>query len=164
MLTPFLASLESLPWIAIIAVGGGMLIAIVGIVGGLIIAHHRQKQWHETARLALEKGQPLPAQLDEAPQSQPRQRTDGPRRDLRTGLVLIAVGAGLYFFLGTLVGPALGRVGAIPGFIGVALVFFHLLNVKPSQSAVAVQQATHEAQIRMISKMARPPADRPPQP
>jgi hypothetical protein len=128
MLTPLLASLESLPWIAIIAVGGGMLISIVVIVGGLIIAHHRQKLWHETARLALEKGQALPAQLDEAPQSQPRQRTVGPGRDLRAGLILIAVGAGLYLFLGTLVGQALGLVGAIPGFIGVALLLYALLS------------------------------------
>lgn len=128
MLTPLLASLESLPWIAIIAVGGGMLIAIVVIVGGLIIAHHRQKLWHETARLALEKGQALPAQLDEAPQSQPRQRTDGPGRDLRRGLILIATGAGLYLFLDALVGRALGYVGAIPGFIGVALLLYGMLS------------------------------------
>lgn len=44
-----------------------MLLTIVIIVGGLILAYHRQRQWHETARLALEKGQPLPAAQDTAP-------------------------------------------------------------------------------------------------
>ncbi len=128
MPTPFLASLESLPWVAIIAVGASMLLAVVGTVGGMIIAYHRQKQWHETARLALEKGQPLPAPQDVTPQSQPRQRTEGPGRDLRAGLILISVGAGLYLFLSALVGQALGYVGAIPGFIGIALLLYGLLS------------------------------------
>jgi len=123
---PLLASLESLPWVAIIAVGASMLLTIVAVVGGLIIAYHRQKQWHETARIALEKGQPLPASQDVVPQPQPR--TDGPGRDLRAGLILIGVGAGLYLFLGTLVGQALGYVGAIPGFIGIALLLYGLLS------------------------------------
>ena len=109
-----------------------MLLTIVIIVGGLIIAYHRQKQWHETARLALEKGQPLPAAQDAAPQAQPR--TDGPSRDLRTGLILLATGAGLFVFFDALLGRWMAYVGAIPGFIGVALVLFavlsHLFNRK----------------------------------
>ena len=48
--------------------------------------------------------------------------------DLRSGLVLIAVGAGLYLFLGSLAGRSLGLVGAIPGFIGVALLLNALLS------------------------------------
>lgn len=124
----FLADISNLPWVAIVAVGGGMLVAIVVIVGGLIIAYHRQKQWHETARLALEKGQPLPAQQD-VPQSRPSDRpASGPGRDFRAGLVLIGVGAGLYLFLGSLVSQSLGLVGAIPGFIGVALLLYALFS------------------------------------
>ena len=129
---PLLADISNLPWVAIIALGGGMLLTIVVIVGGLIIAYHRQKQWHETARLALEKGQPLPAAQDTAPQAQPR--TDGPSRDLRTGLILLATGAGLFVFFDALLGRWMAYVGAIPGFIGVALVLFavlsHLFNRK----------------------------------
>jgi small-conductance mechanosensitive channel len=124
----FLADISNLPWVAIIAVGGGMLVAIVVIVGGLIIAHHRQKLWHETARLALEKGQPLPVQQDVIQNRQTDQPASGPGRDLRAGLILIAVGAGLYIFLGSLVGQRLGFVGAIPGFIGLALLLYALLS------------------------------------
>ena len=123
-----LASLESLPWVAIIAVGASMLMTIIAVVGGLIIAYHRQKQWHETARLALEKGQPLPAMLDEVPQSQPRQRTGGPGRDLRAGLILIATGAGLFVFFDALIGRGMAYLGAIPGFIGIALVLYVALT------------------------------------
>jgi len=123
---PFLADLSNLPWVAIVAVGGSMLLTIVVIVGGLIIAYHRQKQWHETARLALEKGQPLPASQEAAPP--PRKTSSGIGGDIRAGLILIAVGAGLYIFLGTLVGQALGYVGAIPGFIGIALLLYGLLS------------------------------------
>ena len=124
---PLLADISNLPWVAIIAVGGGMLLTIVIIVGGLILAYHRQRQWHETARLALEKGQPLPAAQDAAPQAQPR--TDGPSRDLRTGLILLATGAGLFVFVDALLGRWMAYVGAIPGFIGVALVLFALLSL-----------------------------------
>ena len=124
---PLLASLENLPWVAIIAVGASMLMTIIAVVGGLIIAYHRQKQWHETARLALEKGQPLPTQLDEA--SRPQPRIKGPGRDLRAGLILVATGGGLFVFLDALVGRGLAYLGAIPGFIGLALLLYAILSL-----------------------------------
>ena len=73
----------------------------------------------------MEKGQPLPASQDEAPPSQPR--TDGPSRDLRAGLILIATGAGLFVFFDAMLGRWMAYVGAIPGFIGVALVLYATL-------------------------------------
>jgi len=127
MPSPLLASIENLPWVAIIAVGGSMLLTIVVIIGGLIIAHHRQKLWHDTARLALEKGQPLPAREEET--APPRPQSDGTSRDLRAGLILVACGLSLYLFLGALLGPALALIGAIPGFIGVALLLFGGLSL-----------------------------------
>ena len=127
MPSPLLASLENIPWVAIIAVGGSMVMTIVVIIGGLITAHHRQKLWHDTARLALEKGQPLPGREEET--APPRPQTDGTGRDLRTGLILVACGLSLYLFLGALLGPALALIGAIPGFIGVALLLFGCLSL-----------------------------------
>src|SRR3954465_1519910 len=98
--THLFADITTLPWAALISIAGGMLIAIVTIVGGLIIAHRRQAMWHETARLALEKGQPLPRlPEDEAVEPVERRVRDG-RNDFRSGLILIAIGAGLYVFLG----------------------------------------------------------------
>jgi hypothetical protein len=125
-----IADISSLPWPALIAISGGMLITVVVIVGGLIFAHRRQALWHETARIALEKGQPLPKPLDDEDTGEPgaREKRDG-RGDLRSGMVLMAVGAGLYIFLGNFISHGLGLVGAIPGFIGVALFLYGLISL-----------------------------------
>jgi hypothetical protein len=130
LLHPLFADISSLPWPAIIAISGGMLITIVVIVGGLLFAHRRQAMWHETARLALEKGQPLPKPLDDEDNSEPvkREQRDG-RNDLRAGLIMIGVGAGLYIFLANFISHGLGLVGAIPGFIGVALFLYGLTSL-----------------------------------
>lgn len=122
-----IADISTLPWPALIAISGGMLITVVVIVGGLIVANRRQAMWHETARLALEKGQPLPKPLD-AEESGKNEQRDG-RNDLRSGLIMMAVGGGLYLFLSNLVSHALGLVGAIPGFIGVALFLYGLVSL-----------------------------------
>jgi hypothetical protein len=74
----------------------------------------------ETVRAAIDKGQPLTPELIE-------QLTDGPRgpeRDLRRGVVLMAVGIGFAVF-GLVLGEPhamkpLIAVGAVPFLIGVA--------------------------------------------
>src|SRR4051812_31365459 len=83
------------------------------IISAMYFKHQRRRMWHDTARLALEKGQPLPAM----PNDDGRYR--GRRSDVRSGLVLIAVGVGLFLMFGANPdrhGP--GFVGAIPGLIG----------------------------------------------
>ena len=105
----------------------GLVLAIAGIVlAGVIVVtalyfqHQRQKLWHETARVALEKGQPLPPGGPDGHDSlgQPR-RADG-RHDLRAGLILLGVGAGLFMFF-----PRQANfIGAIPAFVGVALLIY----------------------------------------
>jgi hypothetical protein len=126
-LHPLLADLSSLPWIAIIAIIGSFLMGPVIIFIVFQSIQRRQQMWHDTARVALEKGQPLPPMPADVapPKADPTPRA---RNDVRTGLILIAVGAGLYVFLGTLVGRGLGLVGAIPGFIGIALFLFGLVE------------------------------------
>ena len=109
----------------------GLYMGLAGLVSAIIFGglgmyfhHRRQALWHETARIALEKGQPLPPLQDE-PADEPDVRE---KNDFRAGLVLVAVGAGLYLFLNALIGPAFGLVGAIPGFIGLALLLYASLN------------------------------------
>ena len=98
----------------------GIILAGVIVVSAMYFHYRRREMWHQTARLALEKGQPLPSlPNDQAPNR--NQRRDGNTNDIRAGLILLATGAGLYVFLGTFLGRGLGYVGAIPGFIGVAL-------------------------------------------
>jgi hypothetical protein len=87
----------------------------------------RHQAWHETARLALEKGQPLPpgapgTYIDLQPLA--RHRDQG-ACDLRGGLVAIAVGAGMYYAM-----PGDTRMfGAIPAFVGVALLISGLFRI-----------------------------------
>jgi len=125
---------------------GIMIPIIVLILGGaiaivaIVLHHRRQALWHETARIALEKGQPMPAppQSDEEREHTPppgltaqqweqfrvaRERSDG----IRNGLILIGVGAGLALMLQD---NHTRYVGAIPGFIGVAMLI-HALLIRP---------------------------------
>lgn len=126
-----------IPTLALLDIDFRMLIAIVIPLAGIILGgvitvsamyfHNRRREmWHQTARLALEKGQPLPPQADEAPAAQ------GPRshrsNDFRSGLILIAVGGGLYLFLNSVGAEGARFVGAIPGFIGVALLLYGLFE------------------------------------
>lgn len=111
------------------------LIPIAGIIFGGAIAisamyfNHRQRElWHATARVALEKGQPMPDYPYAGENTEPSRRRGNGGRDLRSGLVLIGVGAGLYFFLGAVSGPDVALVGLIPGFIGLALLLYALLT------------------------------------
>jgi hypothetical protein len=125
-LNPLFSALDG-TWIAILAIAGGIVIAVVAIVGGLITANRRQAMWHETARVALEKGLPMPKSPDEVDTEQEEKQSTG--GDIRAGLILIAVGGGLYLFLNSIGGAKIGYVGAIPGFIGVALLLFGLLSL-----------------------------------
>ncbi len=126
-LAQHLAAVNLEPWsIAILIPVAGMIFAGVIIVSTMYYNNRRRELWHETARLALEKGQPLPAlPSDDAP---PRRRHEERGNDIRDGLICIGVGLGLYLFLGGLVGQSLGYVGAIPGFIGVALLLHGLFT------------------------------------
>lgn len=119
-LADHLAFLNLEPWsVAILIPVAGMIFAGVIIVCTMYYNNRRRELWHETARLALEKGQPLPAlPNDDEPH---RRRHDDRGNDIRDGLICIGVGLGLYLFLGSFIGRSLGYVGAIPGFIGVAL-------------------------------------------
>ena len=80
-----IAEISGAQWIAIAAILGGLTFTILLIVFGLKFVQRRQELWHETARVALEKGQPLPP-LRTAPCRVPQVRAlprlrpgDGPR-------------------------------------------------------------------------------------
>jgi hypothetical protein len=104
------------------------LIVIFGFVIAVIVIQsvarwQRDRLWHETARVALEKGQPVPP-LDDPRAWRKYRRWDRGRRCGPRGLVLIAVGLGLYF-----VHPdGIGRWWALPLFIGVAQLLVGLLS------------------------------------
>jgi hypothetical protein len=125
-----------------------VLIAIVAplfcaafIIGAILYYKHTRAQlWHETARLALEKGQPLPVPPDESARA--RVEIRGERNDVRTGLILIGVGVGIaMFFNGVHAHEAMG-IGAIPLCIGVALLLFGLFSRRKPAPTTALPPRT----------------------
>jgi Flp pilus assembly protein TadB len=83
----------------------------------------------KTVRMAIEKGQPLPQDYLDSLQRTTR-TPKAPANDIRSGLILIAVGVGMavwsYIDHGYLTG--LAGVACIPGFIGVALLIIGLIG------------------------------------
>lgn len=104
---------------------------IVGVV--TYYRYRRRREVQETIRLAIEKGQELPAEFLETISS-PKDLPKKPKKDqdLRRGIVLMAVGLGIAAF-GILVGeedavrPLMG-IGSIPFLIGVALTALWILR------------------------------------
>ena len=122
---PF-AFLDLEPWmIAIVVPVAGLIFAGAIIFIAMHFNHRRQELWHQTARLALEKGQPLPAfdsagraEMAQTARAQPRWRGY-----LIGGMINIAVGAGMFVALSQISNTSfnVGYFGFIPLFIGVAL-------------------------------------------
>ena len=120
----------------------GFYISLAGMATGIIFGglgmyfhHKRQAMWHETARIALEKGQPVPPGPDRDSPSglshaltEEKIRANRIRGYLLGGTINVAVGAGLYLALMKL-SPNTAYFAAIPGFIGVALLFVALLDL-----------------------------------
>jgi hypothetical protein len=123
----------------------GVLIVLIifGSIASLFIVPRyfksieRQKM-AETLRTAIEKGQPLPTEVVEAMSSNVRSPgvPPSPQRDVRTGIVWLAIGVGFAAF-GAAVSfeepdvlyPMLG-LSALPVFIGAAFLALGLLNKK----------------------------------
>jgi hypothetical protein len=127
----------------------GMLIGVIAIITPFVFviaivainhlnARRKAELHHETIRLALEKGQPLPPELLNPPVAvEPKTKIS----DRKSGLILIAVGIGLYFFFSGMAEmgiPAGVRwISLIPGLIGVALLinwFFEKDGAKNDKS------------------------------
>ena len=115
---------------AIVLPVAGMLFALAIIFGGIFAEQHKRRMRHELLRLALEKGQPLPADAFRDPDDEAASgvtpgaimpRVKPARDDRRSGLVLVAVGVGLFLLLNALVGRSVAWIGALPCCIGVAL-------------------------------------------
>jgi hypothetical protein len=103
-----------------------MAVAIVGLVG--YFNHQARKQRHETIRLALEKGQPLPPELLAA--------TRPARSDLSSGIQWIFVGVGLGLFLWFFRPEhSLWAVGLILVFVGLGKLVAHAVTSRASPAA-----------------------------
>jgi hypothetical protein len=106
----------------------GMILAIIGLVSWS--RFRRNRMVHETVRLLVEKGQPLPSDLFR------ERRVTTPASDLRKGIAWAAIGAGLigYFLVGS--GGNWG-IGLIPLCIGLGYLIAWKFerNSKPNTGA-----------------------------
>jgi len=125
------------PWmIAIIMPIAGLFFAAVFGISGMYFHHRKQELWHQTARLALEKGQPLPTFGDVVEPAAPATPQTRWRGLMIGGLINLGVGAGLFVALGQLPNASfnVGYFGCIPGFIGIALLIGALVEGLASRS------------------------------
>lgn len=103
------------------------------VVGTVLYFVHRARELrHETIRLALEKGQPLPpGLLGDAPAIRPA-------NDLAKGVKLVFLGVGLSAFF-WFFRPHLWPSGLIPLFIGVGYLVAHALTGRERPGAPAAE-------------------------
>lgn len=119
------------------------IVAIIAVFTFLSVAAHSRFKYraeeraklYETAKAAVEKGQPLPPEVIKAmaESSVPDRMRRTAFSDLRTGVVLTAIGVGLavFGFVGSRYEPdtaMLMAIAGIPGLIGVALIILSFFN------------------------------------
>ena len=134
------------PWIiGIVIPVAGLIFAGAVAISAMYFKNRQRELWHETARVALERGQPLPPlpgadeEAGEKPPAgvsfpawQEARRLESRRNDLKGGLILIAVGVSLFVFLGA----SAGRVaGGVVGGVGLALLVSVVLDKFSSRPA-----------------------------
>jgi hypothetical protein len=122
--------------IPIIAIVMGCSIPIVIVGLQLYFRHRKNIVLHETLRVMVEKGVPIPPEMFKKPeqQSMEHDKSDGkrPRNDLRAGLILTGIGIGTVMLA--------GKAGYIILFIGVAFVVASLLEKKDKNDAQPPKQ------------------------
>jgi hypothetical protein len=102
----------------------GLPVAIVGLI--MYFSFSKSRAMHKTVRMMVEKGQPVPEALLNPPPVV-RQRSD-----LRRGVVLLMIGAGLMVFFGAVNDWEGGvwSLGIIPFLIGLGYILVWRLDVR----------------------------------
>jgi hypothetical protein len=131
-----LASLPLLPASATLWQDNSELLIVFGFVLCLVLVrrifrHQRARMWHETARIALEKGQPVPAPELAAGCGARGFGRSSAWWEIRRGFVLLAISAGLYFALG----EDHRAWVAIPACIGAANLVLGLISYRHADAA-----------------------------
>jgi len=109
-----------------------MIIAIV--VGPAWLKSRERREMQNTLRAAVERGQPLPSELIDALTKEQVRKLPSASRDLRTGVILLALSAGVaaaFLALGYGVDNDVKFVAgfaAIPGAIGLAFIVLSFFN------------------------------------
>ena len=118
--------------VAIIFIFGGFFSFLVAIILGPRILRSRERlRMHETLRLAIEKGHPVPPEMMQALQADVPKPL--PQRDLRRGVILLCIAAAIAVFslaAGQYESEGYGfaAIAAFPGFIGLGYLAFWLAS------------------------------------
>lgn len=114
-------------------------IAFFGMIAAIVLVprYFRNKERQDvqaTVRAAIDKGQEMPAELIDAITKE-RRPAASPARDVRAGIIWLAVAAGFAGF-GYYIGwyadeaqPAFFAIAAFPGFIGLAFLAMGLVGL-----------------------------------
>jgi Domain of unknown function (DUF6249) len=129
---------DDVPWIAIPIVLivfltiFGLPVAIVGLI--MYFSFSKSRAMHKTVRMMVEKGQPVPEALLNPPPVV-RQRSD-----LRRGVTLLMIGAGLIVFFGAVNDWEGGvwSLGIIPFLIGLGYLLVWRLDVRKEEPSPKV--------------------------
>lgn len=124
---------EAIPILLIVF---GCPVVMVGLVA--YFRARKQKQLHDTLRIMIEKGVPIPPELLRPPVTagavSEADKADDPRAALRQGLFLIALGLGVCIWLWIKSSDSWG-LGFIPLLIGLSfLAEWRIESAKPSNS------------------------------
>lgn len=104
-------------------IGMAFLFIATIVIAAFFFQYRKMKCWHETTRLALEKGVTPPPMPEELASSKKEYKPD-----VGHGLVVLAVGLALYFGLPQ-ISPSIPLIGAyITGFVGIAIILSALFN------------------------------------
>lgn len=127
---------DFIPIIAILAVFGS-LTAIV--VGPSYLKTRERRDMQKTVRAAIDKGQPLPPEVIDALSKEAARNLPSRTRDIRRGIIWLAVGVGIAAFglindfsnetgWGDHAGDGLLGVAAIPVTVGIAYLILSFFN------------------------------------
>lgn len=118
-------------------------IAFFAMIAAIVLVprYYRNKEQQDlqaTVRAAIEKGQDMPAELIDAIAKE-RRPAYSPARDIRGGIIWLALAGGLAGFgyymswFADVVGPVFYGIAAIPGFIGLAFFVMGLVGLSTTK-------------------------------
>ncbi len=117
--------------IPIVAVGGFFVTVIVVIAIVFTTGVRKNAERQKTLRMAIERSEDLSPEVMNALQAM-QKKPKTPMNDVRAGLILMAVAAGLVlwrFLDHGEIGGGLAGIAAVPGMIGVALLILGIIGL-----------------------------------
>ncbi len=112
----------------------GIVMIIAIVLGPFYLKSKERREMQATLRASIERGQPLPADVIEALSRENIKPVPTASRDLRLGVILLAVAVGIgitfgylgYYFDEDVMG--FGAWAAIPGAVGLAFIVLSFFN------------------------------------